>query len=80
MKSIILIILSAVLLLATGTNITKKEDTKPHMKKQAKITAKIEAEIAEKELKRLEKTKLREEKIQKVDSELKEKAIVRAEA
>ena len=79
MKTIILIVLSAILLLAAGTNITKKEDTKPHMRKQAKITAKIESEIAKKEIKRLEKAKLREEKIQKVDSELKEKAVKRAE-
>lgn len=80
MKTMILILLSAILLLAVNTDITKKENAKPQMRKQAKITAKIEAEIAKKEIKRLEKTKLREEKIQKVDSELKEKAIKRAEA
>ena len=80
MKTIILIVLSAILLLAATADVMNKENAKPHMRKQEQITAKIEAEIANKEIKREEKTKKREEKIKKVDSELKEKAIKRAKA
>ncbi len=88
MKKIILTVLSATLLLASTAIITEKPTkTDAHKslnerlaEKQKLRKAKIEAEIAKKELARVEQTKLRENKIQAVDAELKEKAQHRAEA
>lgn len=79
MKTIILSILSATLLLATPAVVVEKEEN-PEVGKHAKITAAIEASIQKREVERIEKAKLREVKFQEIDKALKEKAIIRAKA
>lgn len=78
MKTIILTLLSATFLLAGPAVVVEKKEN-PVVDKHAKITASIEASIAQRELERIEKSKLREEKIQQIDAALKEKAKIRAE-
>ena len=78
MKKILLTILSATLLLASPAVVVTKKET-PQINKHAKITASIESSIEEREIKRVEKAKVREEKIQKMDEALKEKAKIREE-
>ncbi len=78
MKKIILTLFTATLLLASPSVVVEKKEN-PQVNKHAKITASIEASIEKKDLERVEKSKLREEKIQGIDSALKEKAKIRAE-
>lgn len=78
MNKIILTLLSATLLLASPAVVVEKKEN-PQTDKHAKITASIEASIIKRDLKRTEKAKLREERIQQIDDALKEKAKIRAE-
>lgn len=78
MKIIILTMLSTALLLASPAVVVEKKEN-PQLNKHAKITASIEASIAKRELYRIEKAKLREERVHQIDTALKEKAKIRAE-
>ncbi len=76
MKTIILTLLNATLLLASAAVvIEKKENSQTH--RNAGITATVEASIAKKKILREKKTHLREKRIQVIDDTLKEKAKIR---
>lgn len=79
MKKIILTVLSAVLLFANASETSKIEAPKKEVRvptevKASKRASALEATLAEREFSRAERTKLREERLKKLDTDLAAKA------
>ncbi|MBC8236698.1 MAG: hypothetical protein H8E76_00560 [Helicobacteraceae bacterium] len=79
MKKIILTVISAALLFANAPQDTKTQtpEAEAHVPTEVKAsqrTSKLEAKLAKREADRLERSKLREERLKKLDTDLATKA------